>query len=98
MSVRTCRCFGAADKCVTLVAGQTAAEGSVVDNVALGVLAAALLAGVAALLLDTSLVVRTLLTHDTLGSTERRTAHVVGAARAHWPALLHLTDGVGAAR
>lgn len=92
--LQTCRCFRTANECVTLVARETTAEGRVVDDVTLGVLSAALLAGIAALLLDTSLVVRALLAHDTLGTTERRTSHVVGAARAHRSALLHLADGV----
>lgn len=94
MKLQTCRCFRTSDERVTLVARETTAEGCMIDDITLGILSAALLARVATLLLDTSLVVRALLTHDTLRSTERRTSHVVRAARTHRSALLHLTDGV----
>lgn len=94
----TLRYLGAADEGVTLVPAETATEGCVVNYITLGVLAATLLARVTTLLLYTSFARSTLLTHDTLRPTERRTADVVRAAGAHRAPLLHLTEGVAATR
>ena len=69
-----------------------------INDITFRVQAARLVARILTLLVDASVVERTLRVHDTLGPAVRRIAQVVGQARAHRMALSHVADRVRSAR